>query len=226
MFQPEAPRWSQPHASAIGEQQSLEAILGAARASLPGSSATRITVPERPGEPATIRFRTNSAQRGDNDRGHLVFVDPVSLQILGQIERPRAARIFNTMRTLHATLYVRTISDRSFVGWMGIALILSCISGLVLWWPRIGKWRGAFGVAQDARGLRLFHDLHRAVGFWSLIVLLVVSISGLYLSFPRTFRDTVGMVMPLGQFFDEPSIADTPPRVAVQLSLTACRSGR
>ena len=211
MFQPEAPRWSQPHASAIGEQQSLEAILGAARASLPGSSATRITVPERPGEPATIRFRTNSAQRGDNDRGHLVFIDPVSLQILGQIERPRAARIFNTMRTLHATLYVRTISDRSFVGWMGIALILICISGLVLWWPRIGKWRGAFGVAQDARGLRLFHDLHSAVGFWSLIVLLVVSISGLYLSFPRTFRDMVGMVMPLGQFFDEPSIADTPP---------------
>jgi len=210
MFQPEAPRWMQPHASAMGEPQSLEAIMGAARAALPGSTATRITLPETPGEPATIRFRPDNAQRGENDRGDLVFVDPVSLQILGRIERPRAASIFNLMRTLHATLYVRTISDRSFVGWMGIALTLMCISGIVLWWPKKGKWRRAFGVVDDARGYRLFHDLHSAIGFWSLIVLLVVSISGLYLAFPRTFRDGVGTVLPLGQFFDEPGIEDAP----------------
>jgi len=209
MLQPEVPRWSQPHANAIGEQQSLETIMAAARAALPGSTATRITLPERPGEPATIRFQPNNVPSGDNYRGDLVFVDPVSLQILGRIERPRAARIFNAMRTLHATLYVRTISDRTFVGWMGIALTLMCVSGLVLWWPRSGRWRGAFGVAKGAQGYRLFHDLHSVIGFWSLIVLLVVSISGLYLSFPRTFRDTIGIALPLGQFFEEPNVDDT-----------------
>lgn len=210
MFQPEAPRWSLPHASATGEPQSLEAIMGAARAALPGSVATRITVPESPGEPATVRFRPADAQRGENYRGDLVFVDPVSLQILGQVERPRAASIFNFMRTLHATLYVRTVSDRSFVGWMGIALTLMCISGLILWWPKKGKWRSAFGVADNARGYRLFHDLHAAFGFWSLIVLLIVSISGLYLAFPRTFRDAVGTVLPIGQFFEEPGSEGVP----------------
>ena len=208
MLQPEMPRWSQPHASATGEPQSLEAIMGAARAALPGGTATRLTLPETPGEPVTVRFRPADTQSGENYRGDLVFVDPVSLQILGQIERPRAARIFNTMRTLHATLYVRTISDRSFVGWMGIALIFMCMSGLVLWWPKTGRWRSAFGVTAGTRGYRLFHDLHSAFGFWSLIVLLIVSISGLYLAFPRTFRDTVGAVLPIGQFFEEPGIED------------------
>ena len=206
MLQPEAPRWSLPRASAIGAQQSLEAIMGAARASLPNSTATRVTMPKSLGEPVTVRFASNDAERGLNNRGNLVFVDPVSLQILGQIERPRPARIFNTMRTLHATLYVRTISDRSFVGWMGIALTFMCISGIVLWWPKSGKWRNVFGVAQGASGYRLIHDLHSSVGFWSLIVLLVVSVSGLYLAFPRTFRDTIGIALPLGQFFVEPGI--------------------
>jgi uncharacterized iron-regulated membrane protein len=210
MLQPEVPRWSQPHASARGEAQSLEAIMAAARAALPGSIATRITLPESRGEPATVRFRPPDAERGENGRGDLVFVDPVSLQILGRIERPRVAPIFNVMRTLHATLYVRTMSDRSFVGWMGIALTFMCLSGLVLWWPKKGKWRGAFGVVDDARGYRLFHDLHSAIGFWSLIVLLIVSISGLYLAFPRTFRDAVGAVLPIGQFFEEPGSENLP----------------
>jgi len=204
MFQPEAPRWSLPYASTHGEQQSLEAITAAARASLPNSTATRLTMPDSPGEPVTVRFLPNDAQRGQNYRGALVFVDPVSLQILGQIERPRPAQFFNTMRTLHSTLYVRTISDRSFVGWMGIALTFMCISGIVLWWPKGGKWRNAFSVAEDAHGYQLIYDLHSSIGFWSLIILLIVSVSGLYLSFPRTFRETVGIALPLGQTFVEP----------------------
>lgn len=210
MFQPEYPRWSLPHASAVGEQQPLEAILGAARAALPDATATRLTLPEKPGEPATIRFLPTDVQDAENYRGDLVFVDPVSLQVLGRIERPRNPEIFNFMRTLHATLYVRTMSDRSFVGWMGIALIFMCISGLILWWPKKGKWLSALGVAEGARGFRLYHDLHAAFGFWSLIVLLVVSISGLYLAFPRTFRDAVGTVLPIGQFFEEPGSENVP----------------
>jgi uncharacterized iron-regulated membrane protein len=208
MFQPEVPRWSLPHASAVGEHQSLEAIVGAARAALPGARATRLTLPDAPGEPATIRFNPTEAQDAENYRGDLVFVDPVSLQILGTIERPRNPEIFNFMRTLHATLYVRTMSDRSFVGWMGIALIVMCITGLILWWPKKGRGLSALGVSQGARGFRLFHDLHAAFGFWSLIVLLVVSVSGLYLAFPRTFRDAVGTLLPIGQFFEEPASND------------------
>ena len=210
MFQPEAPRWALPYASAEGERQSLEAIIAAARATMPDSVATRISLSDRRGEPATVRFEPANMERGENYRGDLVFVDPVSLQVLGKVERPRPAQIFNVMRTLHATLYVRTISDRAFVGWMGIALTFMCASGLILWWPRKGQWRGAFGVKDGARGFRLHRDLHSAIGFWSLLVLLLVSISGLYLAFPRTFRDAVETVMPTGQVFSSAEFEEAP----------------
>jgi len=206
MLQPEAPRWSLPRATAEGETQSLEAILAAARTVLPESAATRLSLPDHKGEPATVRFEPMTAERGGNYRGHLVFVDPVSLEILGHYERPPPSRLFSTMRTLHATLYMQTISDRSFVGWMGIALTFMCVSGLVLWWPRKGQWLSALWIREGARGFRLHRDLHSAIGFWSLFVMLIVCISGLYLAFPRTFRDAVETVMPTGQFFSDTPI--------------------
>jgi uncharacterized iron-regulated membrane protein len=84
-----------------------------------------------------------------------------------------------------------------FVGWMGVAMVLFGISGLVLWWPKKGQWRLAFGVKRGARGFRLNRDLHGAAGFWSLTVFLILSVSGVDLAFPITFQNMVGAVLPL-----------------------------
>jgi len=213
MLQPEEQLWQMPRAPGTigngGERQSVEAILAAAKTALPGATATQIRLPIYPGEPATVRFEPRDAEPGGNYRGDLVFVDPVTLAVLGQMERPRPARIFGTMRTLHATLYIRTMSDRAFVGFMGIALIFICISGIILWWPRKGQWKNAFWIKEGTRGFRFHRDWHNAIGFWSFLVLFLVSFTGLYLAFPRTFKEGVGMVMPLGQTFYEPGIGAT-----------------
>ncbi len=229
MLQPEEQLWSMPHAPGTigkgGEWQSIEAILAAAKTDLPGSTATQIRLPVYEGEPATVRFEPLNAEPGGNYRGDLVFVDPVTLAVLGQMERPRPSAIFGTMRMLHATLYVRTVSDRAFVGFMGIVLIFICLSGIVLWWPRKGQWKNAFWVKEGARGFRFHRDWHNAVGFWSFMILLIVSFSGLYLAFPRTFRDAVGTVMPLGQTFAEPEASATAPPgdldAAIALAMSA-----
>ena len=203
MLQPEIPRFYMPHANAAGERQPLERIIAAARAAAPeGTVATRLALPERFGEPASVRFAGENT-RGNN-AGVNVYVDPVSLEILGAREPVRVGPFFTVIRTMHATLYVRTISDRSFIGWLGIALSLLCISGLVLWWPRNGQWAAAFGVKAGAKGFRLHRDLHSASGIWTLILLLVVSVSGLQLAFPRTFRAAVGAVLSLDQNFSVP----------------------
>jgi uncharacterized iron-regulated membrane protein len=107
--------------------------------------------------------------------------------------------IFTVARTLHATLYVRNLSDRSFIGWLGIALTLLSLSGLVLWWPRPGRWRSALTIKRHLRGFRLHHDVHGVFGFWTFALLLVVCVSGVYLAFPRSFRDTVAALFPIGQ---------------------------
>jgi uncharacterized iron-regulated membrane protein len=68
---------------------------------------------------------------------------------------------------------------------------------MVLWWPRRGQWRHAFGIRRGAKGFRLHHDLHSSVGFWSLIVFLILSLSGVELAFPVTFQAAVGSVFSL-----------------------------
>lgn len=208
MLQPEVPRMAYPHAPARGEMRSIAHILDAAAPAAPeGLGASRVTLPQRPGEPAVVRY----GQRGQRDNT-LVFVDPVSLEVLGTGDRTRPARIFGTMRTLHATLYVDMISDRTFVGWIGIAIAALTLSGLVLWWPRKGQWKGAFGMKRGARGFRLNRDLHSTIGFWTLILYLVLCITGVYLAFPREFRASVGTVFPLGYNFGSEEFEAGPPR--------------
>ncbi|HXJ00878.1 MAG TPA: PepSY-associated TM helix domain-containing protein, partial [Micropepsaceae bacterium] len=99
--------------------------------------------------------------------------------------------------SLHIALMAPGYYGLQTVGFLGIAMTLFGVSGLVLWWPRRGQWRFAFGVRRGARGWRLNHDLHSAVGFWSLIVFLIVSVSGVDLAFPVTFQSMVGKLMPL-----------------------------
>lgn len=223
VLQPEAPRWSIPSATATGEIKSAEAILAAAATAVPpGMRADRVLMPQRSREPASIRFQPiERRQRGAGITGpNTVYVDPVSLEVLGTGVQGRPPAIFGIMRTLHATLYVRTISDRAFVGWLGIAMTLLSLSGLVLWWPRKGQWKRAFLIKRGARGFRLNHDLHAAFGIWTLILFLVISISGVYLAFPRTFRAAVGLVLPIGYNFEDPSAAAAnQPPLAQPLSL-------
>ena len=95
--------------------------------------------------------------------------------------------------------------DVPAVGWTAIAMTVMGLSGIVLWWPRKGRWLAAFLVKRGARGLRLHLDLHHAAGIWGLLIFLVLSVSGIYLAFPQTvssgmqaaFPDAESAAMPI-----------------------------
>jgi PepSY-associated TM region len=129
--------------------------------------------------------------------GKTAFVDPVSLKILGDTERRRAGAFRRTLTTLHVAMMAPGYFGLQFVGWMGVVMVPFGISGLVLWWPKKGQWRLAFGVKKGTRGFRLNRDLHGAAGFWSLSVFLVLSISGVDLAFPVTFQNMLDAFLPL-----------------------------
>ena len=64
------------------------------------------------------------------------------------------------------------------------------LTGLILWWPR----NGAF-----VKGLRwrrtpmTMDNLHHMIGFWICAPLLVLSLTGVYISFPQTSRAVFGV---------------------------------
>jgi uncharacterized iron-regulated membrane protein len=121
-----------------------------------------------------------------------IDVDPVSLQTFQDSDGGFLRQVFY----LHSTLLLRNRDGREIIGWLGVAMLVMSVSGLVNWWPRRGRWRAGFGVARGAQGYRLHRELHGAVGIWGLAVFVVVTVAGIYLAFPETLRAAISPVLP------------------------------
>ena len=202
--------YAPPAAPARGEMQPMTSILAAAQQAAPeGWPVATISMPEKLGQPAAVQVALppgRRPQQGVNFVGLTIYVDPVSLKVLGSEERRRAGPLSRTLTTMHVALMAPGYYGLQVVGILGIAMVLFGLSGLTLWWPRKGQWRSAFGIRRGARGFRLNHDLHSAVGFWSLIVFLIISISGVDLAFPVAFQSAVSWVLPLRTGLSNPAV--------------------
>jgi uncharacterized iron-regulated membrane protein len=183
---------SVPRASATGPSQSIARVIEAARSAVPGVRANWVELPSSPGRPAAVQFAV--ARRPL--RTVEVYVDPVSLKVLGTSDVVRRGPIMSVIVNLHEFLMMPSHFGLALVGWIAVAMTLMGISGLILWWPRQGRWLRAFLVARGARGLRLHLDLHHAVGIWGLLLFLTLSVSGIYLAFPQTVSSAVRIVLP------------------------------
>lgn len=146
--------------------------------------------PPRPVDPAIVRLLKIDAAKA---RVVTVLVDPVTLDL-----RPYHYIAFpvwlGIALRLHGSLLIGR-AGRVLVGWLGVAMLVLTMSGLVLWWPRRGGWRAALTVDPAARGPRLHRELHGAIGIWTLSVLTIVASSGLYLAFPHTIGAGVRAVL-------------------------------
>jgi len=194
--------YSPPSAPGRGEMKPMTEVLAAAQQAVPqGWHIETIAMPASVGRPAALQVALPPGRRpqgiGQNIQGQTIYVDPVSLKVLGTSERRRAGPFMRSVTSMHISLMAPGSYGLQAVGFLGIAMVLFGVSGLALWWPRRGQWRNAFGIRRGARGFRFHHDLHSMVGFWSLIVFLIISISGVDLAFPVTFQSAVGKVFSL-----------------------------
>ncbi len=180
-----------PAATATGMRQPLARIIEAAKPAVPeGMGMSRIDL--REGAPVAVHFSTS----GRPQRTVAVYVDPVSLEVLGPPNPVGRIPLMRSFQRVHEYLWMPGFIGLRFVGYMGIAMTFMGISGLILWWPRSGSWRNALLMRRGARGLRLYLDLHHVAGFWGSAVLLIVSISGLYLTFPETYSAVISAMVP------------------------------
>jgi uncharacterized iron-regulated membrane protein len=149
--------------------------------------------PDAPEQPATLRFvALGGAAQGP--RIINVMVDPVSLDFVTW-HYDAFPGFLRVIVRLHGNLLMGR-AGRVYVGWLGLAMLMLGISGLVLWWPGRNRWRAAFLVRRGARGLRLYRDLHGAIGIWTFIVFTTVSFTGVYLVFPQTVGAGIKRLLP------------------------------
>lgn len=176
-----------PTIAASGPPQPIAAMIAAAAHVAPEAQKPSMFVaPATPDKPAAIRF--SAPGRNGPGFGAQFFVDPSTLAVT----EATTNRFTRQVHMLHGNLLFGR-EGRDIVGWLGIVMLAMGVSGLVIWWPRPGRWRAAFGVDRKARGVRLHRELHGAVGIWGLLVLITVSFSGVYLAFPETVSSIFGV---------------------------------
>ena len=83
-----------------------------------------------------------------------------------------------------------------------------CLTGMVIWWPGIAKWRRAMVVRAGVGWKRLMFDLHSAVGFWIFGLLFMWGVTGGYFVFPQPFRAAIEYFTPI-----YPPVVSQPPQV-------------
>jgi len=154
----------------------------AAKALKPGERIATLRMPEEPGDPVIVSAAQvgGGARPGPPVRTN-IYLDPPTARVL-EVSGSRSGLVM-AFHMLHGSLMLPGMG-RQIVGWIGVAMAVSCFTGIWLWWPMVGRW---------TRGLRwkrqpnLDGNLHHLLGFWIAIPLFVLSFTGAWISFPQVF---------------------------------------
>lgn len=200
-----------PRAATQGQPLPLSMIQDIAQETVGHSGQMQIFLPQKPGDAISVRMggispmgnmagmnnanqrphgegrrrRREGASGGEGGRGLQIFIDPVSGEVLGT-RTALLPPILTFAHQLHGNFLMGRDGRSLVVGWLGVAMLLLGLSGLVLWWPRRGQWKYAFLVRSTAQGVRFHRELHAATGIWIFIIFLCVSFSGVVLAWPQT----------------------------------------
>ncbi|MVZ64561.1 PepSY domain-containing protein [Sphingobacterium sp. DK4209] len=114
-----------------------------------------------------------------------VFVNPYTGEVLA-IENSKT-EFFQLMLQLHMNLLLGKKIGHPLVAYSTVLFVFIMLTGVILWWPK--RWKSnkisrSFWPKWSVNWKRLNHDLHNIIGFYSLILGLLIGITGLFFSFP------------------------------------------
>jgi uncharacterized iron-regulated membrane protein len=110
-----------------------------------------------------------------------IWLDPATGRVLDRASGNGGVMQF--VHVLHGSLAVPGWG-RPAVGWIGLFMFVSCLTGLWLWWPLTGSLRRGF---RWKRRNATSANLHHLLGFWVLLPLAMLSFTGFWISFPNVF---------------------------------------
>ena len=152
----------------------------AALRSYPGYRVERIVRPTNRDEAVQI-----SLIRGEETRKRLF--DPRTGADVGSAAKVGIAMVEKLIE-VHADL-LGGDTGRKVNGIGAVAVFVSAITGLVIWWPGAQRWRRSLTLRRGVGWKRFNWDLHSVVGFWSFAFIVVFAASGLYLCIQRQHHD-------------------------------------
>lgn len=158
-----------------GERQSIENLL----AGLPAQGVTGITLRSDPAAATVVNF----------GRERVLFVHPSTGAVLGEGAK-RVRGFFHIVTDLHRWLGAHGENravGRAVTGACNTAFVVLVVSGIYLWWPRQWSRRALAGITWFKGGLSgraRDWNWHNTIGFWSAPVLVLITLTGMLISYP------------------------------------------
>jgi uncharacterized iron-regulated membrane protein len=145
-----------------------------------GGQVAQIRYPEGGEGPVMVAGTRPQPGEGRPPRTN-VWLDPGTGAVLDSASSQ--AGLVQVFHVLHGSMMV-PVWGRTIVGWVGVFMFLSCLTGLWLWWPVTGSLKRGFRwKRQNSTNANLHHQL----GFWIAIPLAMLSFTGFWISFPSVF---------------------------------------
>lgn len=148
------------------ERASWGAMLAAAHSAYPDWELSAIEAPEGSRFAARVRARTPEG------RLRFVWVDPYRGHVTGDTHWFNAHRF---LRNTHRHLMLPVLYGVPLVAALSIPLVITLVSSLYIYrhW-----WRGFFARPRGDRPRRLWGDIHRLAGVWSLGFVALMALTG------------------------------------------------
>ncbi len=166
-------------------------VTAASKALTPGEQIASIRFPEGDG-PVVVSASAPSkgaARPGPPQRTNL-YLDPPTAHVLDTAKSNDG--LLRVLHQLHGTLMIPGVG-RSIVGWLGVAMLISSLTGIWLWWPLTGSFRSGF---RWKRQSTTNANLHYLTGFWISVPLAMLAFTGIWISFPAFFASISGAKAP------------------------------
>ncbi len=215
-FEHEIKRWINPGVMTVTPQAggplSPADLLARVQTAVPGARIASLTLSADPENAARVLFAPKPGSA--NKRGEASYLDPYTGELLG---KPDGEKFFRLIMEIHRWLAAGD-TGKAIVGASTIALIVLCLSGLYLRWPRNAlNWRAWLSFDVRHKGRSFLWSLHAVAGTWALLFYLMASLTGLYWSY-NWYRDALftltGTPRPAQQGMARPTRADVQAKAA------------
>ncbi|MFT4155335.1 PepSY-associated TM helix domain-containing protein [Parafilimonas sp.] len=158
------------------ERLPIETLMANIKKAYPAARLSEVTVYKNPER--TVRFRVFAPGKGLA----FIYADPYTGKAL---KYDRTANFFYIMAHLHAA-FMWHGGGEWIVDIATIIFLIEIISGIILWWPK--KWNkhtrdASFKIKWKARFKRVNYDLHNVLGFYSSMLALILTVTGLIIAF-------------------------------------------
>ena len=164
------------YVESTGNRLSLDVIQE--KFSKKNAEITAIIIPENNKKSYLVTFTDK-----DTKVSKTQYLNPYTGETLGGADHG-LDQFFAVVLDIHRTMLVNQIG-KQIVGISSLLFIFMLLSGLVLWWPK--KWKhlkAGLTVKWNAKFHRLNYDIHNTLGFYALLFLMFMAITGLYVTYP------------------------------------------